>query len=447
MENQAHGRAGFLVFGHPDYQNDIGRRMAERGVQALRSRGNEITFSGKTILDPVSSRGSAVDLLGADLDCIILFMGTWVEPPVITSFLKEVPHLPVLIWGFPMFPNESGKLDSTGSFVTWAAIQGPLKRTGTRCRYILGAVDDPVTLASIDSFINVARAGKALRRTRLGLVGYAALGMYSGTVDHLLLSHQVGPEVVQIDGSKLIGLAERFPEAECAKVMESFRARAPIDQGVSKGHLVKAARIYLAARALVAEYALDAINVKCQYELSQDYGCIACVPLSLLAEEETVCACEGDVLITVTMTMLHHLTRQVITYGDVLDAKGQNMYLSSCGFAPFSLAHDPSETRIRDIGHKGFNGPLTSLTLKRGRLTYARLNEGTGSYQLTMGTGTGEQTELRQGRFPALNIRIDGSMDRFLSAFQSQHYAICYGDRTEELSRLCELLGIGVEQI
>lgn len=167
----------------------------------------------------------------------------------------------------------------------------------------------------------------------------------------------------------------------------------------------------------------------------------------MLGEDNIVCACEGDALITATMTMLNYLSGQIVYYGDVLTTDDENMYLSSCGFVPFSLAHDPRKTVIKDINHKGFNGPITSLVLKQGRLTYARINEGRCSYKVTMGAGTGIETQLRQGRFPAINIKIDGEMDKFLASFESQHYAICYGDYIEQISQLCELLDIGVEII
>lgn len=40
----------------------------------------------------------------------------------------------------------------------------------------------------------------------------------------------------------------------------------------------------------------------------------------------------------------------------------------------------------------------------------------------------GLKTELRQGYMPALDIRLDGDMGRFIDNYSGQHYAICYGD-------------------
>ena len=77
------------------------------------------------------------------------------------------------------------------------------------------------------------------------------------------------------------------------------------------------------------------------------------------------------------------------------------MLLSSCGFAPMSLAHEPDGATVRELGHPGFDGIICSCTLKRGKVTFARLVEGRGDYRLVYGTGVGVETELRQGRFPA----------------------------------------------
>ena len=123
--------------------------------------------------------------------------------------------------------------------------------------------------------------------------------------------------------------------------------------------------------------------------------------------------------------------------------EGDRMLLSSCGFAPFSLCN-PSETpRICELGHPGFDGIIASFTLQRGPVTFARLVEGShGDYRLNYGTGVGADTELRQGRFPGLEIKLDGSPEKLWETMASQHFAMCYGDVTRELEDVCRWLGV-----
>ena len=206
-----------------------------------------------------------MEILPEDVNGIMLFLGTWASSSIIMGAIKEIDHLPLAAWAFPMF-KEKGKQKSTGSLV--------------------------------------------------------ALSVLKGT--------------------------------------------------------------------------LDAINVKCQPELSQIYGCVACLPLSLIAGESIVAACEGDLPVTVTMLMLHYLSGKVVTYGDMLDIHDDQILLSPCGFAPLSLA-----------------------------------------------AGEGVDTELREGRFPALEIKLDGEdIKEFTEALKANHYALVYGDLTHELLELCRMLDI-----
>ena len=147
------------------------------------------------------------------------------------------------------------------------------------------------------------------------------MGMYCGTFDHALLRGQVGPEVDQVDTYTLVRRADACAEADCARGGDAHcggRARVAAARG--RGGAPEARRrLYLALRDLARERHWDALTVKCQYELSQEYGIIACVPLSLLGDEGLPCGCEGDVLTSVTMLMLRYLSGGTVTYGDLLD--------------------------------------------------------------------------------------------------------------------------------
>jgi len=155
-----------------------------------------------------------------------------------------------------------------------------------------------------------------------------------------------------------------------------------------------------------------------------------------------VSGCEGDALTTASQVVLNHLTGQSISYGDILNVQDGEALFSACGFAPYSTALDPSEVELRDIGHQGFTGPIVSLVMKKGKVTYMRINETDCGYVMGFGTGEGLDTELRQGRFPALKFRINGSQDNFIRSLHSQHYALCWGDYTGHLKQLCKYLKI-----
>jgi L-fucose isomerase-like protein len=438
-------RIGLLLLGHPDYPNDIGLRFAEQAAEGLRQRGVEVLFEQQPLTRPLQARETAIRLAGQDPDGTLVFLGTWIECPTALAAIRELEHLPFAVWGFGMFEQE-GRRESTGSFVAGAVLKGALDRMQYRALNVTGHPQDEPTLDRVATFCQAAHAAQRLKRARMCLVGYAAMGMYAGTFDHALLRRHIGPEVEHVDTYTLVRTAEGLPEAEVAATAEELRQKATVN--VAEPRLLKSARLAAALRKVVREGQFDAVNVKCQYELSQQYGMTACLPVSLIAEDGVVAACEGDVLVTVTECLLAYLTGDVVCYGDLLDLQGKRALLSSCGFAPFSLCNPAEQPRICELGYPGFDGIISSFTLRRGPVTFARLAEGSrGDYRLIYGTGLGIETELRQGRFPALQVVIDGDPQRLQDTLASQHFALCYGDVSTALEDVSRWLGIGTVRI
>ena len=76
-----------------------------------------------------------------------------------------------------------------------------------------------------------------------------------------------------------------------------------------------------------------------------------------------------------------------------------------------------------------------------------RLIEDKCDYHILYLTGEGLETELRQGYMPALDVRLDGDMNKFVQNYAGQHYAICYGDFSGEIEDLGKILGIRVIRV
>lgn len=432
-------RIGLLLLGHPDYPNHLGRHFAALGVEHLQGQGIEVMWSGEAATDTASAAAAARDLLKQDVDGVIVLPGTWLEGATALAAIREIEHLPFALWGLPMFDWE-GKRESTGSFVALLSLKGPLERMQYAFKVVVGLPDDPATQSALTTFARAAGAVQRLKRLRAGLVGYSAMSIYPGTFDHVLLRKQIGPEVVHIDTYSLVREAERADPAAVQALAAQVTGQAEL--AAAPERLGKACGLAVALRSLVSRHDLQALNVKCQYELSQEYGMTACLPVALLADEGVIAGCEGDMMVTVTQALLHHLTGQTVTYGDILDLQERTLLLSSCGFAPFSLAHSGDRCRVCEFDYPGFDGLICSFTLKRGPVTFARLAEGRGDYYLVYGTGTGVETDLRQGRFPALQIEMDGDPQRLMQHIPSQHFALCYGDVSEELEDTCRIWGI-----
>lgn len=440
------GRIGFVSISHKDYLDDTGKEMTKKACEEVRRTGHTVIEAESIVTDHPTARNAGIRFAASNLDGVVILFAGWMECPFTMSLLREVEHLPICVWGFPMFETE-GKLNSTGSYVSYAMFKGVLDRIGFKYIGLLGSIDqDAGVFEKLSAFCAAAECRQKLKRCRIGLVGYASMGIYTGTFDHVFMRTIIGPEIEHIDSYTVIQKAEKASAEAKQDAVSLFRRAAAVNPDVASEILMKTAGVYCGLKECVEEKQLDGINVKCQYEFSKEYKCVPCVPLSLLADEGTIASCEGDVLCTVSMMILHYLSNSVVTYGDAMHHFDNTIKLSSCGFIPFSMG--VSDKKIGNfLPHPGFTGIQPSFVQRPGKVTVLRLIEGKGDYKILYFTGQGLDTELRQGYMPALDIRLDGDINRLIENFSGQHYAVCYGDIRSRIEALSRIMGIETIQI
>ncbi len=435
-------RIGFIAVAHPDYITDgCAKSFADRAVNEVRKRGIELYYPDRLASTAEEAREDAAGCVRNGCEGIILFLSSWIECPVAMTAVTETAHLPLLIWGFPMWV-ENGVEKSTGSYVSYTMFRGVLARVGHNFCEAVGMPENEETIKEVVSFCRAAQTRARLKRSKIGLVGYTSMSIYTGTFDHVLLRWIIGPEVEQSDSYSLIRRAERTTPEQRKEAAELLKSRARVLPAVSGKMLDKAMGLYLAIEELKKETGIDAINVKCQYEFSKEYGMTMCVPLSLSASENFVTSCEGDMLCTVSMLILQYLTGQVIAYGDAINHEGDILKMSPCGFMPFQLAG--SEPVVDNfLEGVGFTGIQNCFTMKPGKVTLFRLIEDVGTYHMLITTGDGlPSTKLRQGHMPCLDVVPQCDIGKLEKEYSGQHFAICYGDVSDELAKLAGMLGI-----
>lgn len=431
-------RVGFFNIAHYDYYeylDNVSVRLAGEAIDSLQKSHNTVIGSEKPILDEKEALNQAIKMLGEDIDCCIIFISTWVECSVPMVIIKELKHLPIIIWGFPMIDWKDSK-EQSGSLVGILAMQGSLKRININFKRVVGFPGNKDVLEEINDYIFASSAKKALRRTRLGLVGYMSMSMYPASFDHLLMSAIIGPEIVHFDIYSIIKEIDNIKAEDISNTIKKINKFA--GQKINEVILQKTAGLYCSLKSFIKKYNLDGINVKCQYELTKDFGCSACIPLSLLADEGYTVACEGDIPTQVSMHILHLLSYQTPTYVDILDYHKNNGYFSSCGFAPFSLS---KTLKINESNFKGFTGIVSSAVLKPGEITMARLSEKIGSYELLYTVGQGIESDLRQKIMPAVSVNLTDRIENNLDQLSSQHLALVYGNYEKRIKEFASLMG------
>ena len=439
-------KIGLLTLCHTDYICQAINNQRDNIANALRDKGVDVVYSDTLCDDFAKASAEARRLIKEDVEGVIFFLGSWIECPTARAAVREMEHLPMCLFGFPMY-EENGRLESTGAYVSYAMFKGVMDRVGYAYKGVLGNTDDPAVHEQLLSFCVAASASERMKRTRIGLVGYTSMSIYTGTFDHVLLRAIVGPEVEQMDSYTLINMAEAVSDAEVDEAIDWLKARSRIRTEVTSESLRKAIRLYVAMKKTCNDKALDAFNIKCQYEFSKEYKAVPCVPASMLADSGVVSSCEGDMMLTVSMTLMHYLSGAPVSYGDSMNNNGNVVKFSSCGFNPFSFGTKETCEVRNFMPHPGFTGIQTSFVLRPGRVTVMRLVEDVGSYHIVYMTGEGLETELRQGYMPALDVRLDGDVQKFLENLSGQHYAIVYGDISDRIEDYARIMGFDAIRI
>lgn len=438
-------KVGVIWIGHADYLDSNATAITGEIQAALASIDRVQVGSPQVATSDAEAIAAARAIPREDLCGAILILTTWVECNVVMSAIKELRGLPMVIWGFPL-EEVQGQSESTGSYVSAAMISGVVKRVGLNSRVLIGSWRDPRILAELQSFSAAASTADFLFYAKVGLFGYTSMSIYPGTFDHVLLRYRIGPEVEHLDSYSLISAAEKAPQSAVEESILRLRGAAQIRDDVLPEILQKTMALYVALRDYASARNWAAVNVKCQYEFSKEYRVVPCVALSLLADDHIVSSCEGDMLNTVSMMILNGLSGRIVTYGDSLTHFENTVKFSPCGFLPLSMGFQT--VRIQKfMEHPGFSGIQVSGVMRPERVTYLRLVEDVGSYHLLYGTGQGKETLPRGGCMPALDVQLDGPVEKLCREYAGQHFALTYGDLSSEIESLAGILGIPAVRI
>jgi L-fucose isomerase-like protein len=433
-----------IPFGYPDYPQDLLRKYTDESVSALAALGLDVASTPMVVLES-DVPGARKQVRESEADLYVPLVLSWIEVPLVPATLQEIFGRPMLLWTHTTFREADGGEADLGSVPGAGVVRQTLEEMGVPFKFIYGQPDEADMVRQAGPLAAAAHAVMEMGQARIGLFGYASMGMYTGTFDHTKLRRLLGPEVVHFDQYTLIQRAEKrsMEKAEAEAKARAGRDKWELTAGLKPAELGPSWRVYEALEELVGEGRLDAVTIKCQYEMSRDWGLAPCLPLSILGDKVTS-SCEGDVYLSVSQLILHYLSGgTTIAYGDVHTARGRDIILGACGFAPLSHARGTPIIRKHTALYEGvYNGS----PYKEGTVTLARVaNDGAG-YKLHATAGeVVDPPRLHEVGCPPyswLQARIESPIDHFMQNLSSQHYAIAYGDWRPELAEFCRLKGL-----
>lgn len=230
----------------------------------------------------------------------------------------------------------------------------------------------------INRFAAVCRVVNGLKHARIGQIGTRPLGFNTCRASEKILQRS-GITVVPADLSELLYAAQKIDDNDPAlkAQMEAIRGYAAVPADY-EDKLMLQAKFGLAVEQWVEANEVDAVAIQCWDSLEQNYGCAACVTMSMLSNKGIPAACETDIAGAVSMLALTLASKNPAALADWNNnfAEDRNKCVCThCGNFPKHF-----------VGNDNLKlGPLGVLGRTLGKINtfgavYAKVSEGNFTY-------------------------------------------------------------------
>jgi L-fucose isomerase-like protein len=190
-----------------------------------------------------------------------------------------------------------GKLSVCNNFYQYG-----IKFTDTT--YHTYSLDCAEFTSDILKFAGICRVVKGMKGLRVGAIGTRPIGFQTMRFSEKLLQLS-DITVVPVDMSEIIAAAEKIKENDPAVEAKVAAIQNYGSCGIAgKGKIARQARFGLAVENWIQENDIDISAVQCWESIEKNFGCAACVTMSMMGEKLMPSACEVDVAGTISMYAL-----------------------------------------------------------------------------------------------------------------------------------------------
>ena len=166
------------------------------------------------------------------------------------------------------------------------------------------SLDSREFTTDLERFAAICRVVKGFKNLRVGAIGTRPIGFQTMRASEKILQKS-GITVVPVDMSEILAAAGKIDE-NAKEVLEKVDAIQEYGTCniLHKGQINRQARFGLAVENWIAENDIDISALQCWESIEKNYGCAACVTMSMMGEKLMPSACEVDIAGTIGMYAL-----------------------------------------------------------------------------------------------------------------------------------------------
>lgn len=446
-------KAGFVGFGEINTPREIIERKCAEARRLLEAEGLELVWTEPVSDDPAGAdvARARAELAREDFDVLILCLAGWIPSHAVIAIADTFRHKPMILLGLTGW-EEGDRFVTTADQAGTTALRKPMADLGYTFKYIVTYRGQKLPVDAIMSYARAAHAAAALRRARIGTMGYRDMNLYGTQHDGVSLRARIGPEVESFEMLEMVQAMELLDPQTVADLCTDVSRRWTFVKPAQPQTIENTVKLYLAVSQKVRERGYQAVTLLDVDGVKKLLHFAPAGAFMLLHEEENVCTVpENDILGSVTQLMVRHVTGQIGAYMEFYEFLPNGMLMGVPDYVPTEVVDGPVTVLPNAFGDFG-EGLLNVSHVKTGRVTLARLTHAGDRYSLHLVTGEAKTPRAWEEagwappapELPSLEIILDEPIEGFIQQVLSQHYIISYGDNTEPLRDLCSILGVQI---
>lgn len=450
---------------HPNMPGDdagLYASVSARLTELSKTMGFDLSIYPPPLRSEDDGRKACSFMNDKKVDLTLLFNASLPFGRIILPFVELDSHMS--LWSVPE-PVKEGVLQLNsfcGTNMLGAIIGNYLSQHDILFKWFYGQPDSPPFQERLQITLKALLAIKTLRQARIAQIGGLANGFENLYIDERKFTKKFGTYLqTRYTVEEIVDRAQRISESDVAAETEVSRKEGVWDPTVvSREHMDKSVRVYLALRDFARENSYDALAVSCWSRFQEVYGVAVCAALSRLNSHGIVAPCEGDITSAAMMLALNALNGGQAALNDLVafDDSDESLNLWHCGVAPASWAdaHGVAwETHFNIGRYRGKewegDGVVASLQFKPGTVTVSVMS----NYFDNLFIITGEVMKKKRGYTGSsgwvTDLRVNGHqvsvadlLNTIIVQRVNHHYPAAQGDLTNELNEFAAWLKIKV---
>jgi len=386
-------RIGLIPANRGFFSDELAAKMRGETIRAMEAAGVDVV-----VPDEKTTRLGTVSTYPEAIACGDLFKRKKVqgiiaaavnfgdEQTVALAVRESGLDVPVLIFGCQEEEVLTMKTPRRDSFCGLLSIGEALRQINVKytvARTPICFPSDQSFKEELDRFAAVCRVVSGVRGARYGQVGARPNDFWTCRFDEKALQSQLGVTTVTLDLSEAVGAVEQMDpdSAEVRKVAAEISGYTDT-RGVPAEAVNKMARFEIFLRKFIEEFDLDGLAIQCWTSLQANLGICSCTVMARLGDVGIPCACESDIMGTLSMHALRLASGSPSALADWNNVHNEDpdlVNLFHCGVYPASLAKTPPKMGVQEIiatavGRDRAWG-VTEFVLKEGPITIARVTQ------------------------------------------------------------------------